>query len=69
MRSAGGIKLSGFFMKQLEKKYFPSYDEAQKWLESTDIENDGIIRKDNDAKYYIFTEKSFVLRSQEKHTI
>lgn len=56
MRSAGGIKLSGFFMKQLEKKYFPSYDEAQKWLESTDIENDGIIREEPKGKFYIFVE-------------
>jgi hypothetical protein len=54
---SGGIKITNFKMKQYEKMHFNSYKEAELWMSETSIENDGVIRKEPDGKYYIFIEK------------
>jgi hypothetical protein len=48
------MRISGICMKKFERLYFDTYSDAEIWLSNTTIENDGVIRKEGEATYYIF---------------
>lgn len=56
LKSDCGLRSVPLVMKVFKKKHFFTYDEAERWLRSTGVKNDGVIRKDPKGKFYIFVE-------------
>jgi hypothetical protein len=52
----GGLRIEPK-MKKFEKKSFASYSDAEIFISNTDLENDGVIRKEG-GEYYIFVESA-----------
>lgn len=65
LQSGGGLRIGPLVMKQFEKRYFETYSDAEIWIGNTRDDHDGIIRKDEYGKYYIFVKSE----SQEKQSI
>lgn len=56
LNSDGGLHISGFQMKQMTKKYFDTYSDAEIWMLNSGMETDQTIYKEA-GKYYIFTDE------------
>lgn len=56
LNSSGGLRISGIQMKQLNKKYFDTYSDAEIWMLNSGMNTDQTIHKEA-GKYFIFTEE------------
>lgn len=53
IKSDGKIRMN-LAMNQFQKKYFPTYCDANIWRNNTKEKHDGVIRRDTDGRYFIF---------------
>lgn len=56
LNSSGGLHISGIQMKQMTKKYFDTYSDAEIWMLNSGMETDQTIYKEA-GKYYIFVDE------------